>query len=57
MATGTHAKLGKLGALLAQSFTPREDAALLAEMLSLQNDGRYSSLELDPQQRRQQTLS
>jgi hypothetical protein len=49
MATGTHARLGKLGALLAQSFTPREDAALLAEMLSLQNDGRYSSLELDPQ--------
>jgi predicted ATPase len=32
------AKLGKLDALLAHSFTPREDAALLAEMLSLRND-------------------
>ena len=27
--------------LLAQSFTPRQDAALFAEMLSLPNDGRY----------------
>ena len=50
------AKLGKLDALLAQSFTPREDAALLAEMLSLPNDGRYPTLELVPQQRRQKTL-
>ena len=50
------AKLGKLDALLAHSFTPREDAALLAEMLSLQNDGRYPTLELVPQQRRQKTL-
>src|SRR5262249_868930 len=33
-----------------------EDAALLAEMLSLPNDGRYPTLELDPQQRRQRTL-
>ena len=50
------AKLDKLDALLAQSFTPRQDAALLAEMLSLPNDGRYPTLELDPQQRRQKTL-
>ena len=50
------AKLDKLDALLAQSFTPRQDAALLAEMLSLQNDGRYPTLELVPQQRRQKTL-
>ena len=50
------AKLDKLDALLAQSFTPREDAALLAEMLSLPNDGRYPTLELVPQQRRQKTL-
>ena len=35
------AKLDKLDVLLAQSFTPRQDAALLAEMLSLPNDGRY----------------
>ena len=47
------AKLDKLDALLAQSFTPRQDAALFAEMLSLPNDGRYPTLELTPQQRRQ----
>ena len=50
------AKLDKLDALLAQSFTPRQDAALLAEMLSLPNDGRYPTLDLAPQQRRQRTL-
>src|SRR4029077_10173903 len=37
-------------------FTPLQDAALLAEMLSLANDGRYPTLELAPQQRRQKTL-
>ena len=50
------AKLDKLDAVLAQSFTPRQDAALFAEMLSLPNDGRYPTLELTPQQRRQKTL-
>jgi predicted ATPase len=50
------AKLDKLDVLLAQSFTPLQDAALLAEMLSLANDGRYPTLELAPQQRRQKTL-
>ena len=50
------AKLDKVDALLAQTFTPRQDAALLAEMLSLPNDGRYPTLELAPQQRRQKTL-
>jgi class 3 adenylate cyclase/predicted ATPase len=50
------AKLGKLDALLKQSLTPRQDAALLAEMLSLPNDGRYPTLESPPQQRRQKTL-
>ena len=50
------AKLDKLDELLAQSFTPRQDVALLAEMLSLPNDGRYPVLELLPQQRRQRTL-
>ena len=29
-----------------RSFTPHQDAALLAEMLSLPNDGRYPALEL-----------
>ncbi len=49
-------KLDKLDALLAQSPTSPHDAALLAETLSLPNDGRYPALELTPQQRRQKTL-
>ena len=52
----TQAKLDKLDAVLAQSLTPRQDAALFAEMLSLPNDGRYPTLELAPQPRRQRTL-
>jgi predicted ATPase len=52
----TQAKLDKLDALLAKSLTPPQDAALFADMLSLLNDGRYPTLELDPQQRRQKTL-
>jgi predicted ATPase len=50
------AKLDKLDALLTQSSTPRQDAALLFEMLSLPNDGRYPALELTPQQSRQRTF-
>jgi class 3 adenylate cyclase len=50
------AKLDKLDALLAQSSTSPEDAALLAEVLSLPNDGRYPRLDLTPQERRQKTL-
>jgi class 3 adenylate cyclase/predicted ATPase len=50
------AKLDKLDALLAQSSTSHQDAGLFAEMLSLPNDGRYPTLELVPQQRRQKTL-
>src|SRR5262249_36847598 len=49
-------KLDKLDVLLAQTATSIEDAALIAEMLSLPNDGRYPILELTPQQRRQRTL-
>ena len=49
-------KLDKLDALLIQSSTPRQDAALLSEMLSLPTAGRYPALELTPQQRRQKTL-
>jgi predicted ATPase len=52
----TPTKLDRLDALLVQSFTPREDAALFAEMLLLPNDGRYHPLDLTPQQRRQKTL-
>jgi predicted ATPase len=50
------AKFDKLDTVLALSLTPRRDAALFAEMLSLPNDGRYPALELAPQQRRQRTL-
>jgi predicted ATPase len=50
------AKLDKLDTVLAQSFTPRQDAALIAEILSLPNDGRYPTLDLAAQQRRQKTL-
>jgi class 3 adenylate cyclase/predicted ATPase len=51
------AKLDKVDALLAQSRTSAEYAALFAEMLSLPNDGRYPSLAaLTPEQRRQKTL-
>ena len=50
------AKLDKLDALLAQTSTSTQDAALFAEMLSLPNDGRYPALDLAPQQRRQRTL-
>jgi hypothetical protein len=41
-------KLDKLDALLAQTSTSRQDAAVLAEMLSLPNDGRYPALTLLP---------
>ena len=43
------AKLDKLDAVLAQTSTPIQDAALFAEMLSLPNDGRYPSLHLAPE--------
>jgi len=49
-------KLDKLDALLAQASTSRQDAAVLAEMLALPNDGRYPALDLTPEQRRQKTL-
>ena len=50
------AKLDKLDAMLAQTSTSIEDAALLAEMLSLPNDGRYPTLDLAPEQHRERTL-
>ena len=50
------AKLDKLDAVLAQTSTSPEDAALFAEMLSLPNDGRYPALALSAEQRRQRTL-
>src|SRR5262249_35283352 len=50
------ARLDKIDALLAQTSTSALDAALFAEMLSLANDGRYPTIELTPQQRRQRML-
>ncbi len=49
-------KLDKLDAMLAQTRTPTDNAALFAEMMSLANDGRYPALALVPQQRREKTL-
>jgi predicted ATPase len=50
------AKLDKLDAMLAQTSTAIEDAALFADLLSLPSGGRYPALQLEPQQRRQKTL-
>src|ERR1700726_177385 len=50
------AKLDKLDAVLAQTSTSIQDAALFAEMLSLPNDGRYPAFDFTPEQRRQRTL-
>jgi len=52
----SQAKLDKLDAVLAQTSTSKQDAALFAEMLSLPNDGRYPALDLAPEERRQRTL-
>jgi predicted ATPase len=52
----TETKRGKLDAVLAQTLTSKQDAALFAEMLSLPNDGRYPTVELTAEQRRQRTL-
>jgi predicted ATPase len=46
-------KLDKVSALLDRSFTKAQDAALIAELLSLPNDGRYPCIELTAPQRRQ----
>jgi class 3 adenylate cyclase/tetratricopeptide (TPR) repeat protein len=49
-------KLDKLDTLLAQTSTSAEDRALMAEMLSLPNDGRNPPLDPAPHQRRRKTL-
>jgi class 3 adenylate cyclase/predicted ATPase len=49
-------KLDKLDAVLEPTSTSKQDAPLFADMLSLQNDGRYPVLNLIPEQRRQKTL-
>jgi class 3 adenylate cyclase/predicted ATPase len=53
---GVKASLDKLDALLSKSSTSPEDAAILADILSLPNYGRYPAIELAPQQRRQKTM-
>jgi class 3 adenylate cyclase/tetratricopeptide (TPR) repeat protein len=52
----SQAKLDKLDAVLAQTSTSIQDAALFADMLSLPNDGRYAAVDLNPEQRRQRTF-
>jgi class 3 adenylate cyclase/tetratricopeptide (TPR) repeat protein len=50
------AKLDKLDVLLSETAATVEDRALIADLLSLPNDGRYPALTLDAQRRRQRTL-
>jgi predicted ATPase len=52
----SQSRLDKLDAVLARTSTSKQDAGLVADMLSLPNDGRYPTLELAPQQRRQKTM-
>ena len=49
-------KLDKLEGMLARSFTAQRDGALFAELLSLENDGRFPKLQLTPEQLRQRTF-
>src|SRR6202167_5092530 len=49
-------KRDKLDALLKQTSTSAQHAALIVDMLSLPNDGRYPAVDLTPQQRRQKTM-
>jgi class 3 adenylate cyclase len=49
-------KLDKLDVLLAQTSTSAQDMSLFADMLSLPNDGRYPTLGMMAEQRRQKTL-
>jgi class 3 adenylate cyclase/predicted ATPase len=50
------ARLDKFDALLARTSTSKQEARLLAEMLSLPDDGRNPALDLAPERRRQKTL-
>ena len=49
-------KLKKLDAMLDRNATSPQDASLLAEMLSVPNDGRYPVFDLTSQQRRERTI-
>jgi class 3 adenylate cyclase/predicted ATPase len=50
------ARLDKLDAFLRRTATAAQDAALLADMLSLGNDGRYAALDIQPRQRRERIM-
>jgi predicted ATPase len=50
------ARRDKLDAMLAQTATSRQDAALFADMLSLPNDGRYPEIDMPAPQRRQSIM-
>ncbi|WP_052763780.1 adenylate/guanylate cyclase domain-containing protein [Microvirga massiliensis] len=50
-------KFSKLEAMLAYSSASAEDIALLAELLSLQTEGRYQPLEFAPKEKRARTLA
>src|SRR5262249_33274104 len=49
-------RLAKLDTLLARTSTAPEDAALIADLLSLPAGSRYPPLDLTPQQRKSRTL-
>ena len=49
-------KLDKLDAMLATTKTAREDAALFADLLSLEGDGRYPPLDVPQPKRRQRVM-
>jgi class 3 adenylate cyclase len=51
------ARFNKLEALLGQTATTAQDAALIADLLSLSADDRYPPLELTPQQRKDKTFA
>jgi class 3 adenylate cyclase/predicted ATPase len=49
-------RLDKLDAALRETFSSVEDRALIADLLALDNDGRYPTLSLDPREKRNRTL-
>src|SRR5262249_21923306 len=49
-------RLDKLDAALRETLTSFEHRALIADLLGLNNDGRYPPLSLDPREKRNQTL-
>jgi DNA-binding winged helix-turn-helix (wHTH) protein/predicted ATPase len=49
-------KVDKLDALFALVSISKQDAPIFAELLSVPNDGRYPTVDLTPQQKRQRTM-